>query len=371
MAVAPGKKRVLFLVSAFTGGAGGPERITGTLLRHIDRSDLDCHMATVQSGTEFLKDVPEGVTIHQLGVSRMRFAVPSILRLVRDVRPDTILSMGPYLSVLLLIARPFFPRGTRIIVCESTTPSGFIERDVSHPALWKFFYRSICHHADLIVCLSDSIHKEFRERFHVPAEMLVRIYNPLDGAAVRASVLGGSNPLSGEGPQLVGAGRLRHEKGFDLLIDAMALIHRQIPRAKLTILGQGPEEAELKQQVRDLGLDPVVDFVGFQHHPWIYMAHANLVVLPSRVEGLPNVLLEALALNVPVVATDCVETMRELQALDDRIVLAEPENPVSLAQTIVSALEQSKTPRSRGQADDGRLRLFDPVEIASQYRRLL
>lgn len=370
MALASSNKRVLFLVPAFANGSGGVERLAATILRHLDRRGLECHLAMLQSGTVFLKDLPEDVVLHHLHVSRMRYAIPSIVRLVRSLRPETIISFG-YLNVLAIFARKLSFKRPQLVVVDVTTPSAFIMRDVRKPLLWGFLYRHIYHRADRIVCLSDSIQKEFRERFHVPAEKLVRIYTAVDGVAVRESARAANNPFAGKGPNLVAAGRLRHEKGFDLLIDAMVHVHRQIPRAKLTILGAGPEQAALKRQVHDLDLGSVVDLIGFQQHHWTYMAHADMVVLPSRVEGMPNVLLEALALDVPVVATECVETMRELQALDDRIVLAEPENPSSLAQTIVSVLQQWKTPRFRDQGVDGRLRLFDPVEIASQYRTLL
>lgn len=237
MATDSSNKRVLFVVPAFTNGAGGAERVTSTILRHLDRGGLECHLATIQSGTEFLKDVPEDVIIHQLGASRMRYAMPGILRLVRRVRPNTILSTVAYLNVLLILARHFFPKGTRLLVREATTPSAFVARDVRHPWLWKLFYRRVYAHADCIVCPSDSIQKEFRDRFHIPAAKLVRIYNPVDEVTVRNCAGAAKNPYSGDGPHLVAAGRLRREKGFDLLVAAMSLVVRQIPGAKVTRRG--------------------------------------------------------------------------------------------------------------------------------------
>src|SRR5579859_195029 len=80
------RKKVLFVVPAFVGGIGGPERVFTTLLRHIDHSRFECHLALVRSGTEFLEDVPPCVTVHHLRVSRMRYSLPAIITLARRLR---------------------------------------------------------------------------------------------------------------------------------------------------------------------------------------------------------------------------------------------------------------------------------------------
>lgn len=366
MAAGTGSKRVLFIVPAFTKGAGGAERVISTVLRHLDRSDLECHLATVQSGTEFLKDLPDDVMIHKLGVSRMRYAVARMVGLIRRLKPATVVSTVVYANVLLILSRPLLPRNTRLIIREATTPFGFLKHEATHPALWKFFYRRIYPHADRIICLTDSMQREFHDRFRIPAEKLVRIYNPVDEASVRGYA--GASPYTGDGPNIVAAGRLRREKGFDLLIDALPLVRRHVPGAQLTILGEGPEDPSLRKQARELGLDSAVHFAGFQQNPWTYFAHADLFVLPSRLEGMPNALLEVLALGTPVVATECVEAIRELQALDDRIITTPPENSQALADTMVSVLQKSKrAAQSRGQE---KLRVFDPAEIAARYKTL-
>ena len=369
MAAGQGRKRVLFIVPAFTKGAGGAERVICTVLRHLDRSDLECHLATVQSGTEFLKDIPEDVVIHKLGASRMRYAVPRMIGLIRRLKPAAVVSTVVYANALLILARPFLPHGTRLVIREATTPSGFLKNEAAHPALWKFLYRYIYPRADRIICPTDSMQREFHDRFRIPAEKLVRIYNPVDEVSVRSYARAEASPYNGDGPHIVAAGRLRREKGLDLLIDALPRVRRQAPGAQLTILGEGPEGPALRKQARELGLDSAVHFTGFQQNPWAYFAHAALFVLPSRLEGMPNALLEALALDTPVVATDCVEAIRELQALDDRIITAPPENPQALADIMVSVLQKSmRTTQWGGQS---KVHAFDPAEIAARYKMLL
>lgn len=360
-------KRILFLVPAFAGGVGGAERVIATLLRHVDHSRFECHLGLVQAGNAFLDGIPKEVAIHRLQVSRMRYCLPGIVRLVRQIRPQTILSTVSYLNVMTILARPFLPRSTRVILREATTPSAFIAKDTEHPALWKFLYRHVYRRADKIVCLSDAMKRDLIEHFSIPPDLLVRIYNPLDIEMIQRSASEAQNPFGHNGPNLVGIGRLRKEKGFDLLISAMALVAQKLPDARLTILGEGPDEAKLKALGENLGLAKKINFAGFVHNPWPYIKHADLFVLPSRAEGLPNSLLEALALGTPVVASDCVDSMHELQAMDPRIVLFPSENPAAMADAIVAVLSKQK---DAGSPSLPRYEEFDPHRVVEDYSRL-
>lgn len=362
------RKKILFLIPAFAGGVGGAERVMTTLLRYLDHKRFECHLALVHEGKAFLDSVPQEVVVHHLQVSRMRYSVPAIVKLVRTLRPQTILSTVSYLNVMVLVARPFFPRNTRVVVREAITPSTFIGKDTEHPRLWSFLYRRIYRRADKIVCLSDSMKRELAECFHLPMKNLVRIYNPLDSEMVRRSARAAGNPYQSVGPNLVTMARLRKEKGFGYLINAMALVLQKVPTARLTILGEGPDEMQLKAQVQKIGLDKKIDFLGFVQNPWTYVANADLFVLASLSEGVSNSLLEALALGTPAVVSDCVETMRELQVIEPSIVLFPIENSEAMADAIVAALIRQKV---SGKTDVRPLKEFDPQYVAEQYSQLL
>src|SRR5262249_54323180 len=135
---------------------------------------------------------------------------------------------------------------------------------------------------------------------------------------------------SGEGPHVVAAGRLSPEKGFDILLAAMPAVRRRLPHTQLAILGDGPLLDDLTLQAQKLDVMDAVTFKGFQQNPWPFFCHADLLVLSSRYEGLPNVLLEALALGTPVVAADCPGGIREVQRFCPEIVLVPPDDPPAL-----------------------------------------
>jgi glycosyltransferase involved in cell wall biosynthesis len=361
------KKRILFLVPSLI--PGGAQRVFSTLLRHLDRNRFEIHLALLEAKGAYLGDVPGDVVVHDLRVGRMRYALPSIVKVAWKVRPATIFSTLAYLNLTLLMAKPLLPAKTSIVVRESTTPSIFLKEETRHPHLWEWSYRHFYRKADAVVCLSDSMVNELADRYAVPRARLVRIYNPVDAASLKQLAGAGANPFHGTGLKLVTAGRLSREKGTDVLLDAMPTVLRNFPETQLIILGDGPLEAELKEQARKLGIESAVQFAGFQQNPWPYLKHADFLVMPSRYEGLPNAALEALALGTPVIATDCPGAIREIQAGDDRVVLAAAEDPRALADAIISEA------RSRGanftQNDcSQRLTQFDLQQVVGEYSRL-
>ncbi len=364
------RKRVLFVVPSFSGGAGGAERVMSTLLHNMDYEKFECHVALVQAKHAYFADLGESVAVHHLNVSRMRYALPAVVRLVRRIRPQTVLSTVSFMNVTMMMARPLLPSGTRVVLREATTPSAFVANDVEHPWLWKRLYRHLYQRADKIVCLSNSMFQDLTENFAIPAEKLVRICNPVDFSRIQTMVGDAVGPFVGPGPHLVVAGRLRKEKGVDVLLDAMPAVVRHFPHARLTILGEGPQEGELRSQAAKLNLIEHLDFLGFQDNPFPWLAHADLLVLPSRFEGMPNSVLEALALGTPVVASDCVGALREIQESTNDLVLVLPENPDALAEGIVQALALKKARRNPSDEALPLLQKFDARHVALEYSRL-
>ena len=328
------RKRILFLLPSLTGG--GAERVFTTLLRHLDRTRFEPHLALLQATGAYMEDIPKDVLIHDLKVSRVRYGLPRILRLIWSMRPQTILATMGHLNIALISAKPFFPHNTKLVVREAVIPSALFREEGKNIRLWGWLYRNFYKRADKVVCLSDSMVADLVENFEIPREKLVRIYNPVDTDKVRELAQTGSNPFKGSGPNLVAAGRVCRQKGFDLLIDAMPAVLRRFPDAQLAILGDGPLGAELKEQAQNLGLRDKVVFLGFQANPWLYLKHADAFILPSRYEGLPNVLLEALALGTRVVVSDCPGGIREIRDSVGNMAVVPPENPAALAEAIIT-----------------------------------
>jgi glycosyltransferase involved in cell wall biosynthesis len=362
------RKRVLFLIPSFI--AGGAQRVFSTLLRHLDRDRFEIHLAVLKAKGEYMADLPKDIVLHDLKISRMRYAAPKLLKLIRKLKPDTILSTLAYLNFTVLMLKPFLPGNTKILVRESINPAPFLAAETKFPKLWRFLYRFYYHKADKVICLSDDMGEELANHFNVPRKKLVRIYNPVDFEMVYRMAAKDGNPFAGSGPFLITAARLERQKGLDILLEAMPLVVKKFPDVGLYILGDGPLRAELQKQALRLNLAGI-RFMGFQENPWIYSRNADLFVFPSRYEGLPNALLEAMALGVPIVASDSVGGLRELQRSAKQMILVPPENPSALAQGIISALRQFKNCRCTPEESAGVLREFKVQQVVSEYSELL
>jgi len=351
---------------------GGAEHVFSILLRHLDRTKFELHLGILCGKGAYLDDIPRDVVVHDLETSRVRYALPSMVKLVRKIRPQTVMSAVLNVNVAAILSKPFLPRGTRVLVREAANPSAILSfAEVNHRHLWEWAYRHLYKRADGVICLSDAMANDMVNKLGIPANKAVRIYNPVEVQRVREMADKGENPYSSAGPQLVAAGRLSKEKGFDVLIAAMPLVLRQFPGAALVILGQGQLKQQLVQQAQDLGLAQSVRLLGYRQNPWPYYRHADVFVLSSRFDGMPNAVLEALALGTQVVATDCPGGIREIQSCDPEMILVPPEKPDALAEGIISVLRQRQhggPARHRRQPD---LAKFDLQHAVAEYSRLL
>jgi glycosyltransferase involved in cell wall biosynthesis len=309
--------RALFVLTDLHGG--GAQRVMLDLLRHLPRDEFDLHLALVRGEGSLLQDIPDDVPWHALGARRVRGAFAPLLALIRRLRPDVILSTLYHLNQFLLLMRPLLPRGTRIVIREAITVSQSFRRR-GRFGVRTLFLPWIYPTADRIVCQCDYMARDLAEHFRIPAGRMVTIYNPIDVKSVRASADGPANPFEhrGRGPHLVAVGRLDPQKGFDTLISSLPDLQLIEPEAQLWILGDdqsGEVQRDLSRQASAAGLSERVHLVGYVDNPYPYLAHADLFVLSSRYEGLPNVLLEALALGCPVVALDRPGGTREVMEL--------------------------------------------------------
>ncbi len=336
----PPRKRILFVVPTLGGGAA---RVIVTLLRHLDRQRFELQLAVIYTsyGYWFEREVPPDVTLHVLAARRARHALPRLLATIWRVRPAVVVSTQGYINFLLLLAQPFFP-GSRLVVRE-VIGERYMEHNRYRDLLYRWYLRLV-RRADRIVTQSEAVARDLTVRCHPRPGQVICIHNPVDVARLSREATVRPSPYVGPGPHVLALGRLTHQKGFDLLLEGFAGALADGVKGTLTIVGTGELHGVLQAQAARLGITDAVRLVGFQEDPYPYYGHADLFVLSSRYEGMPNALLEALACGCPVVAYACPHGVREIVQHGVNGLLLPPEDVAALRHALVRLLA---TPQER------------------------
>jgi len=311
---AASRRRLAVFLPSLVGG--GAERVALKLAGGLaDRGHaVDLLLATANG--PLLAAVPPNVRVVDLGAARVLRALPRLARYLRRDRPAALAAFLNHANIVALWARALARSDCRIVVVEQNTLSetganGSTRRDRLMPAVATRFYPW----ADYVVGVSADVVDDLAAVTQVRRDRLRVIFNPIvaDDLIAKAQSSPGHPWLTDTIPVFVAAGRLRPQKDFSTLLRAFAML-RASRRARLVILGEGPDRSELLGLAAALGVADDVAFPGFSDNVYAYMAHAAAFVLSSRWEGLPTVLVEALACGAPVIATDCPSGPREILA---------------------------------------------------------
>jgi glycosyltransferase involved in cell wall biosynthesis len=330
------RPRVLLLIPHL--GGGGAEQVTALLARGLARNKYELHLGMVTQADAGPEPLPFWIHTHALGARRVRTAAFRLLRLIRRIKPDVILSGMAHLNFLVLLLRTFFPRNTRVLVRQNGTASAALAFG-DLPGSTRLLYRLLYHHADRIICQTQAMANDLAGEFGIAQTQLAILANPVDVNAIRNAISNSPNLWTGPGPHLLAVGRLAPVKGFDLLLRALATVREQFPDADLLIAGAGADETPLKNECHELGLESAVRFAGYVDCPSIYFPGASLFVLSSRHEGLPNALLEAAAGGLPLVALPASGGVVDLLRSQPGSWLATDISAPALAASLLAALQ--------------------------------
>ena len=365
---------ILFITSNL--GGGGAERALSIVLKHLDRSRFQPHLALFQKEGVFLENIPADIPVYEIqptdrgALQRNWVRFRAIQDLCQRIQPALVMSIKWQANAVTLISARLARLRAPVVINEQTAPRASTAFDRRRRLLWplaKQFYRQ----ADGLIVISQGIADELRVSVGVQADKIHVIHNPLDLAEIDRQVHKNDLPQfkTAGSPAILAAGRLTAVKNYPLLLRAMARL-LQTHNAHLYILGQGPEQAHMEALVAQLGLTANVHLLGFVPEPHPYIAQADLFVLTSNLEGFGNVLIEAMSLGVPVVSTDCPYGPREILSDGKYGLLVPIDDEVALAQALAELLDHPE--KRAALAQSGRLRALDfSIEkIIRQYETL-
>lgn len=315
----PGRKRqrIVFVINSLEGG--GAERVLSILLTHLAEpfQDKDVFLILLDKGIIRypLPDYIKRIDLDCRG-SMLR-SIFSLRRALREISPHTVLSfLNRANCANILAARSLH---YHCIVSErvnTSTHFGHSIRGRIHQAIIRKLYPK----ADKVLAVSRGVAAELQQNFGVTADRLDVIYNPYDLERL-ATLSAQPAPLRIDGRYIVSVGRLVPNKNFPLLVRAY---HQANPAEKLVILGEGPEREKIQSLINALNLQDRVILAGFIDNPYPIMHGACCAVFSSLAEGFPNAVAEAMALSLPVIATDCDSGPAEI--LHD-VIHVNPDKP--------------------------------------------
>jgi glycosyltransferase involved in cell wall biosynthesis len=283
----------------------------------------------------------EGIRVVTLNKRRAVGMLGAIYQYLREVRPDVVFSAEDHLNFVVTFAMLLARSGAKLSVSSRVTPyDTYSNRVFSKKWIMKKLSIPLGRRADALVCVSKDMVKQYVAIFG-PGPYRC-IYNVVCDAESRLKmhepVVDELWLMSRTVPVVISAGRLAPEKGFADLILAIGRVRRSTP-VRLVILGEGPLHRELSELITTEGLDDCVKLIGFRDNPHKYFSKADVFVLSSYVEGLPNVLVEAMECGCTPVSTDCPTGPSEVLAQGKYGYLVPVRDPEAMAAGILRALE--------------------------------
>jgi glycosyltransferase involved in cell wall biosynthesis len=343
------KLKVLFVIYSIHGG--GAERQMLNLLHSIDRTAFQPMLAVFACHSIEEQLLPPDVPFYYLKTTKRPaslFHIVNLKKLIEQVQPDRIVSFMWSVNAIAVIAARISRHKTSVIISERTFLSLSIYR-YAFPWLRKQLLCRVYPQAQKVISVSNAVADDLINRFNVPREKSIVIYN---GVAISSVMEQGDClvDMTLKKPFIIGVGGLNKTKNFPLLIAAFIKVKEYVPELQLLILGAGSEMQSLRKMIASFHAENDIFLPGAVKNPYAYMAKAELFVLSSDYEGLPNVVLEAMVCKVPVIATDCSSGIREILQHEVTGMLT-PVNAVGpLADTIRLMLENKGKARAMAEA---------------------
>ncbi|MDA8967670.1 glycosyltransferase [bacterium] len=354
-------RRVLFMISSMRGG--GSERQTLMLLKHLDRSLFSPHLYVMEKAGDLLAQVPADVPIHSFEDARkeplvympggvMRQQIQHLKKLLADESIEVIYDRTFHMT---MIAGPASRQRNIPRVSTIVSPP-----ELALPLVEKRFVRMKQHRlakayreSRQIIAVSQIAAESAENFYQLPSQSVTVLPNPVDTQALLQTTVKTNMQHNPSALTLVCVGRMTEEKGHRDLIDAIAIAQANWPDSNpslhIHLIGDGPLQAELELRAKKIREPHSVKFFGALSDVGTSIANADALILPSLFEGMPNVVLEAMALETPVIATRAGGTI-ELEREEQTILWAEPQNAESLAAAILSFGTDPKSSVPRTQA---------------------
>jgi glycosyltransferase involved in cell wall biosynthesis len=367
-----GRRRVSFVLPSLNGG--GAERAAVQVLNGLAADKWDRSMFLFERTGPYLADLDPSIALTSSPSPSRVERWQALRRFVKEGEPHVVVAFLSFATALS--AARAAQTGARVVFNQQTPMTAFLgDADYEWGHGWRRTVftatsRLTYSAADLIVATSNGVAEDLTKNFGVNPDAIQVVPNPVDLDAVRSRAGEAVEiDVDRDTPVIVAAGRLADAKNYPLLIDAIAVLRRTLP-VRLLILGQGELEQSLRRHIADRQLEGAITLLGFQRNPWKYIARADVFALSSHYEGFGNVLIEAMAVGVPVVATASAGTRDIINHGVDGL-LVEQHDADSLAAALADVL--SSPDRRQAMSSEARVAAerFAAPRVIARYDAVL
>lgn len=346
------KNRHLAIFVSFSG-TGGVERVVLNLLQGLAAHAVQVDLLAVVTPKGWLPEVPwPNIRVIEFKAKGSQKALLELIGYLRREKPEVLMVAKDRAVRMAVIAHWLARVETRLVGQLHMNMTGYL---ASKPAVHRWTrtlpMRWLFPRLDKIIGVSEGVVADTIEITGMPRERVIAIRNPVitPELSIMAEAPADHPWFKETLPIIIGVGRLSPEKDFATLIRAFSRV-RKTRDCRLVILGEGPLQSNLEQLIGELGLRDSVALPGFCANPFAYMKKAALFVFSSAWEGSGNVLVEALALGIPSVSTDCEYGPRETLEEGKYGPLVPVGDDEALANAMIDTLDNPLPPRMLQQA---------------------
>ena len=327
------KKKVLFFIR---GGVGGSQRIAVLMAKLLPKEEFEPKIIVMQREIGEIRNIiPEDIPVRLLYLRKIWDFTPfRIASLLREERPYAVFGSMRFISIHILCGIKLSRLNIKCVVRNDNMMKR-VQKYVKVAMRYTYPW------ADKIILQSQEMLDEFAAYLPKLSDRMVAITNPIDKKNIENCLKDAQSPFQDGCVNYVMTGRIFPSKGIDTLVSAFAKVKQRVKNARLYIVAGVQDEeynTQIQQQVKDLELEKDIVFTGYQSNPFVYVKYADCFVLSSRREGLPNVVLEALYLQTPVVATRSVPIVDRLVE-KDRGYVVDVDDVEALADSMAKAVE--------------------------------
>ena len=361
------KKFIAFVLPTLE--IGGAEKMTLNLIQGLLNFGYKIDLILIDAKGPLLKNVPKGCNIINFKSKHVFFPFLKIIKYLKKSNPTILISTLTHLNTITIISILISRVKPKLIIMEQANLTSATKNNNLKVKFVSILAHFLYKRDDFIIAVSEGVKQDLLKKIQGIENKIRVIYNPVLNKDI---FLMSYEPvyhkwfLEKNMPIILSVGRLSKEKNYSTLLQAFKLI-KGVNKCKLVIMGEGPERENLENLAKSLQINEDLWMPGFDINPYKYMSKSDIFVLTSIYEGLPSVLIEALALGLPLVSTDCESGPREIIKNNINGLLVKVGDYKYLSQAIIYILKN----RNKFITNMNELERFKLENVVYEYKNLI